>query len=52
MNDVKRKQFPFLDALDERILQTENVCVFVCPTNQKAAFRNERRTADFGCKTE
>ena len=39
--------FPFLK---ETILQTENVYVSVCPTNQKLAFLNQRQTADFPCE--
>ena len=42
-------KFPFLK---ERVLQTENVCVSVCPTNQKAAFLNRGGTADFRFRTE
>ena len=45
--------FPFLK---ERVFQTENVCVFVslsvCPTNQEAAFLNERGNADLRSETD
>ena len=42
------RKFPLLR---ERVFKTENVGVFVCPINQKGAFLNNRRAADFPFKT-
>jgi hypothetical protein len=36
----------------ESVLETENVWVSVCPTNQKAAIQNKRGTPDFQSKIE
>jgi hypothetical protein len=44
--------FPFFPFLKERVFQTGNVSMSACPTNQKAAFLNERENVDFRSKTE
>ena len=47
--DLIESLFPFLK---ERVLQTENVCVLVCPSNQKAAFFNKRGNVDLRWETD
>ena len=46
---ITLKIFPFLK---ERVFQTENICLSVCPTNHEAAFLYERGKVDFRFNTD